>query len=262
MIKNLFKSIPITWLKYKIRNTFYAVNYLLTVSEKQAKVYPTIHFTRDNSKDFLIRVKDLSILSDDAINIISYLRKFEIKPGDVVVDAGAYRGLFTIIASKLVGRSGKVVSFEPDTENYKKLLNSIKQYRLKNVIPSRKGLWSRDKVLKFSNVHAGDSTVYTKKGDRTVNINCVSLDNEVKRLGIKKVNFIKMDIEGAELEALKGSLNLLQKNDVKLVIASYHKLNGKKTFASVEHFLKNLGFSVETSFPEHLTTYAEKKSLF
>ncbi len=54
-----------------------------------------------------------------------YLMDYLPKPGDIVVDGGAYMGTFTLVASKLVGQTGKIIAFEPDPVNYEKLLENI-----------------------------------------------------------------------------------------------------------------------------------------
>jgi hypothetical protein len=83
----------------------------------------------------------------------------------------------------------------------------------------------------------------------------VSLDNALTEIGISNINFIKMDIEGAEIEAIKGAKKTLS-NNCGLAIASYHIIDGEKTCIQLEKLLSTLGYSVITSFPEHLTTYA------
>lgn len=56
---------------------------------------------------------------------------------------------------------------------------------------------------------------------------------------------------------IKGAVKTLRTNKVNLAIATYHELNGEKTFMMVEDLLKNLGYSATTEFEEHLTTYAK-----
>jgi FkbM family methyltransferase len=215
--------------------------------------YFTAHF-----KDIIVKEYG-SPCGDLTSPMIGYLKKYEIKKGDIVVDAGAYLGTFTILASKLVGDSGKVISFEPDPQNYSMLLKNIKLNDIKNVITINKGLWSRDTELNL-NIQSDRSSFLpeTSESKTIVSTTVVSLDNELKRLKINKIDFIKMDVEGAELEALKGSEKILRNNKVNLAVASYHIVNGQKTCFEIEKMLSDLGYSTETSFPEHLTTYAHK----
>ena len=158
--------------------------------------------------------------------IKGYVKKFKIKKRDTVIDAGAYIGEFAAFASKLVGKGGKVICFEPNPDNYKELIKNTNN--LTNVTTINKGLWSEDKVLKLRMMGMA-STFFHVHGWPVKDMPVVSLDNALKELKIKKVNFIKMDIEGAEIHAVMGCEKLLKDNDVKLAIASYNGLMGGKT---------------------------------
>lgn len=180
----------------------------------------------------------------------------KLKPGDVVVDAGAFTGDYTIFAARKVGKNGKVIAFEPDSKNRGILKKNLKHERLNNVIIVPKGLWNKNTVLKFRNLDGLHSNLASIDGN--ISINVVKLDDELKKLGIKKINVLKMDIEGAEIEAIKGSIKTLKKSNPFVKIASYHIVNGKETRIFLEIFLKKLGYQVKSDFPKHLTTYAWK----
>lgn len=197
-----------------------------------------------------------------AIN--GYTMKYNLKEGDIVVDGGAYLGAFTIYAAKKVGKNGKVIAFEPDTLNYKNLHNNIKLNNLNNVIILNKGLYSDNTTLKFSDTGSDSSFLFLESKNhiddpRIIEISVVKLDDELRKLNIKKIDFIKMDIEGAEIEAIKGCTYLLKNNKVNLAIASYHIINNNPTYILLEKILSKMNYNCETTFPEHLTTYAIKK---
>ncbi|MBU5574844.1 MAG: FkbM family methyltransferase [Candidatus Aenigmarchaeota archaeon] len=78
-----------------------------------------------------ISLKNFSIMLIEDIE--GYFLYNDIKKGDIVIDAGAYIGLFTLYASKKVGKNGLVIAYEPDPENYKNLLENIKLNKCKNV---------------------------------------------------------------------------------------------------------------------------------
>lgn len=179
----------------------------------------------------------ISIIRLLNIDISSYLRDRPIKKGDVVVDAGAYNGIFTIIASRLVGKEGKVLAFEPNKD-----LNISK----KNVKTYKIGLWNKLEINGFCDEGA---TSHIKDEEQN-KIVCVPFDS----LNIGKVDFIKMDIEGAEIEALEGMKETLIKYKPHLAIATYHIRNGSTTQKLVENYLKSLGYEVETKYNFHLTT--------
>ncbi len=188
-----------------------------------------------------------------------YLAKYSLKPGDTVVDCGAYIGEFTLYAAGAVGSSGKVIAFEPDPEIYKALIANIELNGFKNVVPVNKGLWQKDGVLKFVGDSArGYSFMFTEDTAGAIDVPVASLDNELDRLKIRKVDFIKADVEGAELELINGAAKTLNAYNVNLAIASYHTVGGERTSAALEKMLTLLGYRADTAHPQHLTTYASK----
>lgn len=190
-------------------------------------------------------------------SLSGYIARRGIRSGDTVIDAGAYTGEFTVYAAKAAGPGGKVIAFEPDPSVFSRLLSNIKLNGLSNVLAINKGLWSAKTVLKF-NESAQGGNFFKDGATDTIELNVSPLDDELAAHGIKKVDFIKMDVEGAEVEALKGARQTLLDNDVSLAIASYHKLNGEKSSGQVERLLKEFGYGAETSHERHLTTYGWK----
>ncbi len=75
---------------------------------------------------------DISNLEISAIE--GYFSRYLPKEGDIVIDVGAYRGVISLIMSKLVGEGGRVISFEPDPFNYKLLFDNKKRLNIKNLI--------------------------------------------------------------------------------------------------------------------------------
>ncbi|NYB52438.1 MAG: FkbM family methyltransferase [Methanobacteriaceae archaeon] len=188
-----------------------------------------------------------------------YLRKYTIKKNDTIIDCGAYQGTFSVLASQQVGEKGLVIAFEPDPANIKKLLHNIKLNNISNIIPVNKGLWNKKTQLNFKKNDKGSSLIFEENmANSTINVSVVSLDQELDNLSINNVDFIKADVEGAEIELIKGSKKILLNNKVNLAIASYHQLNGEKTYIRLEKMLNQLGYDSITEFEEHLTTYAKK----
>jgi len=197
--------------------------------------------------------------------IKGYLAEYKLKKGDFVIDGGAFDGFFTFYAAKIVGEKGKIIAFEPDKTNFELLIKTKIRKKFNNVILINKGLWSENKILKFSTTGLKDnmesSLLFNRNDESAIEISVTSVDYELKNREIGKVDFIKMDIEGAEIEAIKGAKNTLKNYDVNLAIASYHIVDGKKTCIKLEKLLREYGYHAYTSFPEHLTTYAYKKRL-
>lgn len=190
---------------------------------------------------------------------IGYLKYYNLRPGDIIIDAGGYEGTFAVYAAKAVGENGKVIVFEPDTENCRKLQMNIELNELKNVTIVNKALWDEDRELKFNNKHTAGASFFFNASQHAKKISAVSIDNELGRLGVNKIDFIKMDIEGSEIKAIEGAKRILATNNVNLAVASYHIINGEETSATVENILIKFGYEAKTDFPQHKTTYGSKK---
>ena len=135
---------------------------------------------------------------------------------EVFIDVGCFDGYSVrnfIDWSK--GNYKEIISFEPDHICYPKCKEALKDVDNYTII--NKGLWSSETTLYFRETGASDSTV-SESGE--VEIHTCRLDEELKD---KKVTFIKMDIEGAEKEALLGAEKIIREQKPKLAISIYHK---------------------------------------
>jgi len=192
----------------------------------------------------------------DISPVKGYELYYNLKAGDVVVDAGAYPGDYAVFAARKVGPTGKIIAFEPDAKNRKILKKNLEKENLNNFIIIPKGLWNKNTILKFKSSDGLHTTAVLDSGDEEISV--TRLDDELKNLGIKKVDLLKMDIEGAEIEAVQGALETIKNNNLNVAIASYHIINGETTSHYLENFLSKLGYQVKSDFPKHLTTYAWK----
>lgn len=180
----------------------------------------------------------------------------DIEEGDFVIDAGAYQGFFTVYASKKAGKRGKVFSFEPIPWNFRILKKNVLNNKLHNTILVNAGLYNFDGKIRFW--AKGGSSRVDNNGNITLKV--VTIDSFLKkrRVEAEKINFVKMDIEGAEIAAVKGATKLIKKGNAFWAIASYHMINGKPTFKFIEKFFEKYGYNVLTQNKDHLTTFAWK----
>lgn len=167
-------------------------------------------------------------------------RFFKVEEGQIVIDAGAYLGGFTLYAAKKVGEKGKVIAFEPDPKNLKVLKENVKKSGLKNIVLVNKALGDTEKKVEIESANHYSSVVIKTTKRPTFRIQQTTLDNEMKNLGVSKVHFIKMNIEGAEVKAVKGALQML--TNVEHIAISCHTVNGKSTASEIEPLLKRSGF--------------------
>lgn len=144
---------------------------------------------------------------------LPYLKK---ENDEVFLDCGCLDGGSTFDFIKWCnGDYKKIYAFEPDKNNYLKCKNNLaalKKFELVN-----KGLWNEKATLHFTNNGSGSSKI-DSNGSAEVEVSCI--DGILKG---EKATFIKMDIEGAELKALKGAENTIKSFYPKLAISVYHK---------------------------------------
>ena len=92
----------------------------------------------------------------------------------------------------------------------------------------------------------GSSAVWFSGNDNVVKKRAVTLDSWAKEKKLTKLDFIKMDIEGAEIEALDGAVEVIKQFSPKFAIATYHIVNGEPTYIKVEEFFKKLNYPYKT----------------
>lgn len=139
--------------------------------------------------------------------------------GESLVDAGCLDGSSSIFFTKWCsGNYKKIWGFEPDKENAQRCEKAFELHGIKNYVVLRKGLWSMDTKLRFCAASNGLSKI-AEDGDDLVEV--VKLDDVIPLN--EKITFIKMDIEGAEYEALIGAKKIIEEQKPKLAISVYHK---------------------------------------
>jgi FkbM family methyltransferase len=177
------------------------------------------------------------------------------KEGDIVVDVGAHIGKYTIIASKMVGSKGKVIAIEAHPVNYDILKQNIFLNKLSNVIALNYAVHSMETLVKLYEPGQEEGfTIYnTIMTDRTslnnqkyIEIKANTLDSLLLENGIKEVNWIKIDVEGAEFEVLKGATNILSSSkDISLLIEIHNlDVNNKTFYEPIIHLLESKNYKL------------------
>jgi FkbM family methyltransferase len=207
-------------------------------------------YCRKNKDDF----KTMAFHEDD---ILEY--HFTPREGNVIVDVGAHIGAYTIIGSKRVGPNGKVVSIEADPDNFDILNKNIQLNKLSNVIALNYAVYSEEKRIKLYLPSGGEEESYTKyntimsdraHGDeKFVEVKANTLDYLLLSNTIKQeeeVNWIKIDVEGAEYEVLKGAKDIISKStDITLLIEVHNLLGGNILYKPICEFLSLYNFKIK-----------------
>jgi len=186
--------------------------------------------------DSLLNLRRGNFISERLINSGSYepyitqlIEKF-VRKGDTVFDIGANIGIHTLTLSKAVGDGGSVIAFEPVKYLLKELslnlhLNSTRNVKIVNVACGEIDKIAEMNVIKEGHFDSGNSSLVENENIISLNLNkinkvkvqVIALDNFVYRHGLS-IDFIKMDIEGYELFALKGMREIIKEQKPKMII--------------------------------------------
>jgi FkbM family methyltransferase len=160
---------------------------------------------------------------EQAIERVYHHPSVHVQPGDIVIDCGAHIGGFTRIALRSGAR--KIISIEPEKANIAAFRrNFAAELASGQVVLVEKGVWDTEGKLSLHLAEAGDShsivVAQPKKEDESIEV--TTIDLIAKRLRLPKVDFIKMDIEGSENNALRGGRKTILRWHPRLAISSYH----------------------------------------
>lgn len=165
------------------------------------------------------------------------------KPGFTVVDLGANVGLYTITAANAVGRSGSVIAVEPHLESFLFLQKTIEANRLTQVKAFNVACGNVSGTVNLYHApdNRADSRIYDPTGSREkAQVGMVMLDELLEREGVKHVDIIKMDIQGAEGLALEGMIRTLQANPGIILVCEYWPWGIRAAGVSPRAFLERL----------------------
>jgi FkbM family methyltransferase len=154
--------------------------------------------------------------------------------GDIVVDCGAHIGGFTHVA--LAAGARLVVAIEPEKLNATAFRrNFAEELKKGSVILVEKGVWDKTGTLSLHLSTTGDShsVAIPQNSGKDQTIEVTTVDALAGILKLPRIDFIKMDIEGSELNALRGSRQVLQRWQPRLAISSYHKKGDPSAICSI-----------------------------
>ena len=196
--------------------------------------FPVLHGCRDDVRDFFYR--DTFIYEQYAVPGI-----VEALPGDVVIDAGAFIGDTACYFSRKIGKNGKVFAFEIVPESIEVARQNMQINGCGNVEVLPNAL--SDRASNFTvtlNPHSNSAAFVTdapRKADETVvSVEAVTLDDFVEKRAIS-VDFIKADIEGAEMQLLRGGTKTITRDAPVCAFSLYHK---QEDYWQIPQFLKEL----------------------
>ncbi len=229
--------------KKKILNILFSLQYGVFVS-------PSKHYIRMIPLKKRILTKPLLILDIPSLDTYweifidqSYEKYNPINPDDVVLDIGANIGMFTIKAAQNIGENGRILAIEPEVKNIILLKENTKDLKNVFIITRAVGNTTGEEdllVFPLSGTHFIAPGVKPNTGQKIKRVKIDKIDNIVREFGLDIINFVKIDVEGWEMQVLKGAENSLGK--IKFFsIGSYHTVSQKH---EITEFLEKRNFKV------------------
>jgi len=246
----------------QIKNWYNPINYYLGILNKESIIY------FKNGTKCVMRNKSDSIafFENYFLKLNNPNKKFEIKKDDIVIDIGAHIGYFTIYAAKNAYQ-GTVYSIEPYKESFEILKKNLKLNDLENVKPLHAAI-SRvtEQVTLYidKNNQIGNSIFRIDKTTESEKVDSFSLGDFVKNNRIEKINFLKIDCEGAEFEILLNMDKELLKN-IHRISVEVHENSNTNSMDELVDLMNRNNFKVKiSSLLDDSTTklsmlYAENK---
>ena len=219
------------------------------------KIYFEPEYEIDDRNELLKGITH--VISEGLLFPYFFCSQVNLNSEDIVLDIGAYIGVSSMIFSKKVGDKGRVYAIEPVMHNI--IRKNIKENNIKNihVIPKAIG----DKVGKTEieiSDYGGDASItkreytkghYTKKKV----IDLTTLDILAEELELERIDFIKIDIEGAEELAIKGAEKIIKEFRPKWSISSYHiDFNNEPQHQKLVNLMLKHGYKIKQVSKKHI----------
>lgn len=162
-----------------------------------------------------------------------------VKSGNVVFDLGAHVGFYTLLASVLVGETGRVFAFEPLPNNLNYLKQHLSLNSITNVQVIEAAVSDRTGVATFD-IHDSSFQGHLSTTGQ-LQVKTVSLDDWIAKGKIPSPDYMKIDVEGAEMDVLVGARELLQRSHPKIALATH----SDELRYDCCQFLKTLGYQLQ-----------------
>jgi FkbM family methyltransferase len=189
-------------------------------------------------------------------------RWYRPKRGDLVFEIGAHCGVSTYHFAKMVGPEGKVIAFEPDPVNFEILKRNMERHGLTNVVLMNSAVAAERGSLAFSSEGTVGSMLISVLGRPSagsiVTAEAITLADAFDQFGVP--DFCKIDIEGAEIDVVAHSADLLRRNKTNFALDTCHlKANGQSTHSDIEALFRSYGYEVESEANPLMATWARPR---
>lgn len=264
--KTSFRQLALTLAKQDIQeytleakgaSKFYQRNSFIFIDNMLQTAIDNYNALEDNLSRYvyLARWKSLHLCNPGYIPIVPYEQYWHplvsAKENDIICEAGPADGRTTIIFCKKLQNKCTVIAFEPDPACFEHAKAACKDYANIHIVP--RGLYDFTGTL-YINRDDYTKVVKEKLSEEDIECPVTSIDDYFLNSAYKKVDFIKMDIEGAELNALNGAKEILKRDKPDLAVCIYHN---QIDFITIPEFLRKLALNYTFYMGHHRPWYAE-----
>jgi len=160
-----------------------------------------------------------------------------------LIDVGAHIGKYAVLGGRLLSGRGRVIAIEPDPENFRALENNVRLNGLTNLELRNVGCWSQNGVLSLHKGigNLGEHSFVEVVGPASISVQVRTLDSIVSELGVDAVDVLKIDVQRAEAEVLKGASHVLGESSALSVILE--EMGDPETAESLQ-ILRDNGFKI------------------
>jgi FkbM family methyltransferase len=176
----------------------------------------------------------------------------QLKPGMTVFDVGANAGYFSMIAGELVGKSGRIVSLEPDPRVVEVLRRNVGSNGFENASVVQAAAYNSCGEVSLGCAPATSwSGIYYERPMKRISVRAVTLDSLCDQLGLDRVDFVKIDVEGAEVAVLEGMSGVLARQRPQVLLELHGEYSGTRDHPAVQ-LLRGSQYTTREIAPRHV----------
>lgn len=167
-----------------------------------------------------------------------------LRPGDTFIDCGAHIGLYSISADRATGGATRVIAVEPSGSTADHLEFNLKQNGVKDALIIRSAIWKTPGRIQFLAEGEGKAAyahvLFEEQGEAAASVPTITLDQIVATVGVKEIALAKIDIEGAEPEALTGAQSAIEKGMLPVVMVEFTEHNLRRRGLTTANLVSQL----------------------
>lgn len=179
---------------------------------------------RCNLAEFIQRSLFLWGHDQDAFKFI----RSRVRPGDTFVDVGANVGIYSLIASQIVGSNGRVISVEPNPSTFARLSRTVAENNIANITLCNVGLADTSAKLElYTGTSEGNDTASMLPGvsTKSVTVAVLPLDRLAEQCGVEKIDYMKIDVDGFEHKVFAGAGKLMASGKIRNVQCEFSDIH-------------------------------------